>query len=349
MIILTGAAGFIGSHVAEFFQKDNALICVDKPDHFRSRGYSDFLQETLADWVSGDPQPSRHKVLDRQYFLPLLQKIKPEPVDDETRKLLADGDKIEAVFHIGACTDTSQDRDPDFLKIWNIDYSKSIWNWCADNKVPLLYASSAATYGGGEHGFSDAHAGIEKLKPLNPYAISKHQFDLWALEQAAKGHAPPNWYAMKFFNVFGEQEGHKGAMASPVYHSFHYIQKHGKGRLFKSHHPDYKDGEQTRDFIYVHDIVQLMNHLWQNRPASGVYNFGTGKGRTFHDLMKALFAALDKPLEIEWVETPQQYRAAYQYFTEADLSKLSATANFDKEFTSLESAVLKYCRWLQKQ
>jgi len=355
MIIITGAAGFIGSHVAKHFSElnsKNRLLLVDNPEHFRSRRYFMADEITLSDWATGqDTKESRHKVIDRAYFPKVLDVIQAEaPANNPKAKehvLLAPGEKIELVIHLGACTNTAEFRK-DFLQEWNVDYSKKIWQWCAKNKVPLIYASSGATYGNGEEGFSDNDETSLKLKPMNPYGESKQDFDLWVLQEIAQGApTPPHWYGLKFFNVYGPHETHKGSMASAVLHSFRHIARTGSCKLFRSHNPKIKDGEQKRDFIHVNDIVSIIDFLAAKLPISGIYNCGTGKARSFYSMMEALFKALDKPIKVDWVETPEQYRKAYQYFTEARMEKL-ISVGYKKPFITLEEGVADYAAWLLK-
>ena len=342
MIILTGAAGFIGSQIAERLGQHHRLILVDRPEHFRNRGYVDSGETTLVDWAHGqDNRESRHKILDREYFPKILQKIHR---DDEV--LVPKGEKIEWVIHLGACTDTAETRK-DFLDTWNVEFSKSIWNWCAQEKVPLIYASSGATYGNGELGFSDSWETALQLKPMNPYGQSKQDFDLWVHEQIHAKKMPPYWYGLKFFNVYGPHEGHKGPMASAVLHSFRHIQRTGSCKLFRSAKSDVKDGEQSRDFIHVDDIANIIDFMMDKKPKSALYNCGTGKARTFYSMMEALFAALDKPIKVDWIDTPEQYKKAYQYFTEADMSRLLAVG-YDRPFKSLEDGVASYVEWLSE-
>jgi ADP-L-glycero-D-manno-heptose 6-epimerase len=220
----------------------------------------------------------------------------------------------------------------------NINYSKEIWNLCANNRIPLVYASSAATYGLGEYGYKDDHEIIEKLKPLNPYGESKNEFDKWVLKQ---NHTPPFWAGLKFFNVYGPNEYHKGRMASVIFHAFNQIQEKGQVKLFRSHNPNYKDGEQLRDFVYVKDVTEVCMFLMKEKPASGIYNLGSGKARTFLDLAKNTFYALGKEPNIEFIDTPMDIRDKYQYFTEADMNKL-INAGYNKAFTSLEDGVKDY-------
>lgn len=352
MIILTGAAGFIGSHLAEKL-KAHRLLLVDNPGHFRARGYFQPQAPEAMDFATDRMPEERHKVVDRAYFPKVLGKLKAAtPTSAAAEKtpnaaLVPPGEKIEWVIHIGACTDTGE-TDKNYLDQWNVDYTKSIWEWCAREGVPLIYASSAATYGNGSAGFSDEHKRIPELAPLNPYGQSKQDFDLWALDQVKAGEkTPPHWYGLKFFNVYGPQEGHKGRMASAVLHSYRSIIKTGRCPLFRSHNPSVRDGEQSRDFIHVDDIVTICEFLREKKPASGIYNCGTGRARTFLDLIKALYASLGQAPQIDWMDTPEKYRKAYQYFTQAEMQKLTA-AGFDHSYLSLEEGVARYVAWLQE-
>lgn len=349
MIILTGAAGFIGSHFVESLGEEHRLLLVDDPKHFRDRRYGETGEASLWDWATGsEDKPGRHKILDRAYLPKILAAISPQaPTGKATAKenvLIPHGEKIDWVLHIGACTNTAEMRK-DFLDQWNVDYSKALWNWCVKHQVPLVYASSGATYGNGEQGFSDSWETAEKLKPMNPYGQSKQDFDLWVEGEVKAGRTPPHWYGLKFFNVYGNREAHKGPMASPVLHSYRHIQRTGSCKLFRSHNPAVKDGEQSRDFIHVSDIVKLTRFVMEAKPESRLYNCGTGKARTFHSMMEALFHALGKPMQIEWVETPPQYRKAYQYFTQADMSAMQK-AGYRDSFLSLEEGVATYVKWL---
>jgi ADP-L-glycero-D-manno-heptose 6-epimerase len=244
---------------------------------------------------------------------------------------------IEIVFHLGARTDTISE-DTAVFNALNLQYSKDIWKICTAHSIPLVYASSAATYGDGQYGFSDAHEMVPKLEPLNAYALSKQQFDLWVLEQKD---TPPNWYGLKFFNVYGPNEYHKARMASVIYHAFHQIKSTGKLNLFKSHRPDYQDGGQKRDFIYVKDVLQMVWDVYAKKPASGLYNVGTGKARTFEDLGKATFKSLGLNTNIEYIDMPEDLREKYQYFTEADMSKWKS-AGLPLPATSLDDGVKDY-------
>jgi len=220
----------------------------------------------------------------------------------------------------------------------NLNYTKNIWEKCTLYNIPLIYASSAATYGLGEYGYIDSHDVVENLKPLNPYGESKNDFDKWALKQDKK---PPFWAGLKFFNVYGPNEYHKGRMASVILHAYKQINETGGMKLFRSHNPEFKDGEQLRDFVYVKDVVNVIQFLMENKPESGLYNLGTGKARTFIDLVKATFEAMGMPSQITFIDTPEDIRDKYQYFTEADMSKLK-DAGYSKEFTSLEEGVNDY-------
>jgi ADP-L-glycero-D-manno-heptose 6-epimerase len=350
MIVLTGSAGFIGSHVADHFSNESLLL-VDDPAHFRERPYFDPGSLSLWDFATGQTdKPQKHKIVDRAYFTKVLEKIGPSSQPDSKAKenvLIPPGQKIELVIHLGACTNTAETR-LDFLDQWNVGYTKAIWNWCAKHRVPLVYASSGATFGGGEHGFSDSWETAAKLKPLNAYGQSKQDFDLWAKAQIDAGHpAPPHWYGLKFFNVYGPRETHKGRMASAVLHSYREIVQKGSCRLFRSHDPKVMDGEQSRDFIHVKDIVSLIDHFAKNKPASGLYNCGTGKAHTFLALVGALFKALERPMKVDWMDTPEQFRKAYQYFTEADMSH-TVGSGYKKPFIGLEAGVADYVEWLKK-
>ena len=310
VIVVTGAAGFIGSYLVGYLNHlgFDQLILVD-----------DFSVEAKSANLAN--KRFLHKIHREQFF---------------DWKLSHKG-QIKHVFHLGARTDTTE-MDYAVHKKWNLDYSKSIWKMCTAGNIPLVYASSAATYGNGEHGYVDDHDVVTKLQPLNPYGVSKNEFDIWALEQK---NTPPFWAGLKFFNVFGPNEYHKGRMASVIFHAYNQIKEKGEVKLFRSHNPDYKDGEQIRDFIYVKDVVQICVWLMQNQPASGLYNTGTGKARTFKDLVKAIFDTLHLPENIVFVDTPIDIRDKYQYFTEADMTKLHK-AGYDAPFYSLEDGVKEY-------
>jgi ADP-L-glycero-D-manno-heptose 6-epimerase len=246
---------------------------------------------------------------------------------------------VEFIFHIGARTDTTEFNMAVFDEL-NLDYTKKVWQACTRYGIPMLYASSAATYGDGTLGYDDTDASlIDKLQPLNPYGVSKNEFDKWALQQTA---APPRWYGLKFFNVFGPNEYHKGRMASVVFHAFNQVTSGpGTVKLFRSHNPAYADGGQLRDFIYVKDVVDVLYFLMQQTAPSGIYNLGTGRARTFLDLATAVFTALNLPPAIEFIDTPADIRDKYQYFTEAGMGKLRA-AGYEKPFYTLEEGIEEY-------
>jgi len=312
MIVVTGAAGFIGSVLTGKLNKEGLtdLILVD-----------DFNKEIKNKNLEGKQFT---KKIPRDSFISWLDKNHTE---------------TDFILHIGARTDTTEFDKSVFDKL-NLNYTKDIWNRCTDYDIPLIYASSAATYGMGEYGYNDDHAVVDKLKPLNPYGESKNDFDKWALKQPKQ---PPFWAGLKFFNVYGPNEYHKSRMASVIFHAFHQIKNTGKVKLFRSHNPKFKDGEQLRDFIYVKDVVDVIIYLMNQRPESGLYNLGTGKARTFVDLAKSTFEALDLQPNIEFIDTPEDIRDKYQYFTEANMRKLLATG-YHKPFTALENGVDDYVR-----
>lgn len=312
MIVVTGAAGFIGSQLIGRLNADNFndIIAVDKFGIPEKAGNLDGL--TIKEKV------------DRDAFMSWLD---------------ANHVETEFIFHIGAKTDTTL-FDRELLKRLNTDYSKEIWKRCVSYQIPLVYASSAATYGLGEYGYKDDETLIPKLKPLNPYGDSKQEFDVWALEQKEK---PFFWAGLKFFNVYGPNEYHKGRMASVIFHAYNQIKNTGGMKLFRSHNPQYRDGEQQRDFVYVKDVVGVCVWLMHNRQNSGIYNLGSGKARTFKDLVKAVFAAMDKEENITYIDTPEDIRDKYQYFTEADMEKLHSIG-YKKRFTTLEDGVTNYIK-----
>lgn len=312
MIVVTGAAGFIGSCLISRLNKDNFnyIIAVD-----------DFSNAEKNKNLEG--LKIQEKVHRDDFFTWL---------DEEKNHRL-----VEFIFHIGARTDTTE-FDKEIFDRLNVNYSKEIWKRCCDYQIPVVYASSAATYGLGELGYEDNHDIIPQLKPLNPYGDSKNDFDIWALQQEKK---PFFWAGLKFFNVYGPNEFHKSRMASVIFHAFNQITKTYAMKLFRSHNPNFKDGEQTRDFIYVKDLIDVIIFLMHHRKDSGIYNLGTGHARTFLDLVKATFKAMDIPENISFIDTPIDIRDKYQYFTEANMSKLRSIG-YDKPFTSLEDGVTDY-------
>jgi ADP-L-glycero-D-manno-heptose 6-epimerase len=245
----------------------------------------------------------------------------------------------EQVYHLGACSRTTE-TDWQYLKSNNLEYSQRIWTACVRQKTRLFYASSAATYGDGSAGFDD-QGDLTGLKPLNLYGRSKHEFDLWALQEVAANRKPAQWVGYKFFNVFGPGEAHKGRMASMVYHGFHQVQAGGEIRLFESYRPGIPHGGQTRDFIYVKDVIRVMLDLTAKPNICGLFNLGTGKARSFNDLARSIFAALQRPPQIEYISMPSDLRNAYQYHTEATMRKMEA-CGINVKFRSLEDSVADY-------
>ena len=328
-IVITGADGFIASNLAK------------KLNHL---GYDNLI---LVDSLE---EHSKNHNLDNVECVDAIER------DQFIEWLTENSDEVEFIFHLGARTDTSEFNFR-VLDSLNLSYSKALWEVCTVKQIPLLYASSAATYGMGENTFSDDHALIKNLKPLNPYGLSKHLFDLFVLEQTQ---TPPFWCGLKFFNVYGPHEFYKGRMASVVLHAYSQIKKTGKVKLFKSHHPDFKDGQQLRDFIYVDDVVDVclyfFNNAMQNEQhttdngkdkiENAIYNLGTGNARTFKHLVNAIFNALNLPPHIEYIPTPEDIRDKYQYFTEAKIDKLVA-AGYDKNFINLEDGVKNYVHFLE--
>lgn len=310
MIVVTGAAGFIGS----------CLL-----GKMNTKGFEDIV---IVDEFSN---PEKNKNFAEKKF---KEKIHRE---DFIEWLNSNHSSVDFIFHIGARTDTAEFDMRIFDKL-NINYSKDIWKACTKFKIPLIYASSAATYGLGEYGYEDDHSIVSKLKPLNPYGESKNIFDIWVLEQTEK---PPFWAGMKFFNVYGPNEYHKSRMASVIIHAYKQILETGKVKLFRSHNPDFKDGEQLRDFIYVKDLVNVLCFLKDHAKESGLYNLGTGVARSFLDLAKATFKALHKEEYIEYIDTPIDIRNKYQYFTEANMKKLRSIG-YDMPFYTLEAGIREY-------
>lgn len=310
MIVVTGAAGFIGSYLTGKLNKAGYkdLILVDKLDD---------------PWKEVNLRKKEYrKFIDRDFFF---------------KWLIKHADDVEFIFHLGARTDTVG-QEPDLYQQLNLIYSQRLWNICSEIQVPLLYASSAATYGNGEEGFSDSHLNISNLRPLNLYGWSKHDFDVWALKQVR---TPPFWAGMKFFNVYGPNEYHKGRMASVVLHAFKTIKETGRMRLFRSHHTDYKDGEQSRDFIFVEDISDVMMFFMETQRSTGIFNVGTGRARSFVDLTTSVFKSMDLTPDILFIDTPVDLRGRYQYFTEADIHKLR-NVGYTKAFTELEEGIGQY-------
>jgi ADP-L-glycero-D-manno-heptose 6-epimerase len=319
IIIVTGAAGFIGSCMVEYLNENGYenLIIVD-----------DFgVEEKRKNWEA----KKFINAVERQSLFEWLQVNEP---------------KVSAFIHLGARTDTTEFNYAIHEEL-NVEYSKNVWNYCVQNNVPLIYASSAATYGSGEFGYDDNHELPFKLQPLNPYGVSKNEFDKWALQETTQ---PSFWAGLKFFNVYGPNEYHKARMASVIWHSFNQIKKDGVVKLFKSHRPDFKDGQQLRDFVYVKDLVSVIFWMMEKtignehlKIEKGLYNLGTGIARSFEALVNATFAGLDLEPNIEYVDMPSDIRNKYQYFTEANMQKLKA-AGYTKAFYSLEEGVDDYVR-----
>lgn len=322
MIIVTGAAGFIGYQVAKkLVQQKQAVLGVDDLLFFETRKEHQDIHVEKA-----DPEA----ILDRSFFENQIKIGKP----------------ITGIIHMGACTDTTEMR-LDYLKKVNLDYSKTLWNLATEFKVPFVYASSAATYGGGEHGYDDDESKMALLKPLNPYGDSKLQFDLWALDEEKAGRAPPAWSGFKFFNVYGFGERHKVKMSSVVLQGFDQIRAQSQLKLFRSHKDGIADGEQKRDFVYVGDVANILLFALQKPIRRGIYNLGSGKARSFLDLAKATFHSLGKEPKIEFIDTPIAIRDRYQYFTEAKMDKLKREG-YASAMTTLEEGVKQYVEALLK-
>ncbi len=310
MIVITGAAGFIGSCLISKLNSQGIenIILVD-----------DFSHPTKE--VNYATKKFSQKI-ERSQFINWFE---------------LNVQAVSFVYHIGARTDTTE-FNVDIFNELNLSYTKAIWNLCSTHAIPMIYASSAATYGLGEYGYDDDEKNIPFLKPLNPYGDSKNDFDKWALTQKT---APPIWAGFKFFNVYGPNEFHKARMASVIFHSYHQIQEKYFVKLFKSHNPNYSDGGQLRDFVYVKDLIDVLYFSYTNQLQSGIYNLGSGKARTFLDLATATFKALNKVPNIEFIDTPIDIRGKYQYFTEANMAKLIAQG-YTKPFYSLENGVTDY-------
>lgn len=315
MIVVTGGAGFIGSNLVAAFSSSGTspvIVCddMDSPDKIRNCEKHNIAEivapRDLMAWLA------RHT------------------------------GQVTAIFHLGASSSTVE-TNVDFVLDNNLDFSLRLWRWCAAHGVRFIYASSAATYGGGGDGFDDDNdpSALARLQPLNLYGWSKLAFDLNAVTLAAAGIRPPQWAGLKFFNVYGPNEYHKGGQQSLVVQLFHQIQETGKARLFKSHNPDYADGGQLRDFIWVGDCVDMMQWLYENPSVNGIFNVGTGQARSFADLARAAFSALGKPENIEYIDTPPQIREHYQYYTQANMDRVRATG-YDKPATPLETGVRTY-------
>ena len=311
-LIVTGAAGFIGARFIEACNRLNReVISVDCPAYFTERKQHHGVQFG--------------EIIDREKLMSWLESSKP---------------KISGIVHLGACTDTFE-MDVSYLNRANFEYSQGIWNYCSQHKIPLVYASSAATYGNGEIGFDDDESNMARLKPLNPYGESKRLFDIWTLGEEKKGNHPPQWAGFKFFNVYGYGELHKEKMASLIPHAVEQVISSGKIRLFKSHRNGIADGHQKRDFIYVSDLIEVLFFALDKPIKRGIFNLGTGQARTFLDLAKAVFTGMGRPEHIEFIDTPGHLREHYQYFTEAKMEKLRAEG-YQRPFTPIEAGVKEY-------
>lgn len=311
MIVVTGAAGFIASGLV---------------GTLNSCGIEDIVI------VDDFTQTRKNKNWETKRYVAKVQR------EDFLEWFDTNAAKVDFVFHLGARTDTTEFDWNVFQKL-NLDYTCGIWTRCCTYNIPLIYASSAATYGAGEHGYIDDHAIVPMLKPLNPYGRSKNDFDLWALAQEKQ---PPFWVGTKFFNVYGPNEYHKGRMASVVLHTFETVKKTGKMQLFRSHNPKFEDGMQLRDFIYVKDVINILIHMYNTRPVSGLYNVGTGNAESFLELATSTFIAMDRPVNIEFVDMPEDIRDKYQYFTEADTTKLRKA--YEYPMLSLREGVADYVK-----
>ncbi|HKR04413.1 MAG TPA: ADP-glyceromanno-heptose 6-epimerase [Bacteroidia bacterium] len=312
MIIITGAAGFIGSCFVKKLNDER------------------FFDLVLVDDFSDE---KKNKNLEGKIFSKKIHR------DEFISWLKGNHRLVQFVFHIGARTDTAEISKEIFDRL-NLNYSKELWKSCIEFGLPLVYASSAATYGDGAFGYDDDDSQINNLVPLNPYGDSKNEFDKWALRQEKK---PYFWIGLKFFNVYGPNEYHKARMASVIFHAFNQIRTTGKVKLFRSHRPDYKDGMQLRDFVYVKDVTEVCYFFLHHRKDSGIYNLGTGKARTFYDLAAAVFRAVNKKINIEFIDIPEDIRDKYQYFTEARMNKLKKIG-YTQSFSSLEEGIDHYVK-----
>lgn len=314
MIVITGGAGMIGSIIAWHLNqqgRDDLVIAdqLQQPEQWQNLCHRD-----IADY------------LDKEELFPWLDS------HDERRK------GIDAIIHMGAISNTAE-RDFNRLLQDNLRYSQHLWMWCARHGIPLLYASSAATYGAGEHGYDDRQ---QSLRPLNSYGYSKYLFDRWVLRQVSAGAAtPPQWCGLKFFNVYGPNEYHKQRMASVVFHTFNQVRESGTMRLFRSERAGVADGMQSRDFIYVKDAAKVVVYFLENPQISGIFNVGSGDARTFNDLAENVMVSMGKEKSVTWVDMPDDLKGKYQYFTQASMHKLRA-AGYTQPFTSLEDGIRDY-------
>ena len=325
MVVVTGAYGFIGSCLVGFLNEKGITDIIAVDDFSKTEKEPNLVGKHIAQRI------------ERSEFIEWLSNNAQSPKESKRT--------VSAIFHLGARTDTTE-FDYSILEKLNLEYSKDVFHICIKHSIPIIYASSAATYGAGEWGYDDHDPSVsEHLKPLNPYGISKNEFDKWVFETIGNNQewATAHWFGLKFFNVYGPNEYHKGRMASTIFHFFNQIQAKGEVSLFKSHRPDFEDGEQMRDFVYVKDVLKVMWFLFQNHATvhSGIYNLGTGKARAFNDVVKNVFKNAHKPLTINYIPTPEDIRDKYQYFTEANMNKLH-TEGYNEKFYSLEEGIEDY-------
>ncbi|WP_232224348.1 ADP-glyceromanno-heptose 6-epimerase [Candidatus Paracaedibacter symbiosus] len=317
MILITGATGFIGSNYAHLLatQGEEIVVC---------------------DWFG------HHHKWKNLSGLNLADIVVPEQALEWLKH-----NKISLVVHMGAISTTTE-SDVDYLLKQNFEFSKQLWNWCADAQIRFIYASSAATYGAGEHGFVDDNSidYLQKLRPLNAYGWSKNLFDMWAVTHTARGHHPPQWAGLKFFNVYGPRETHKGPQRSVAHQLYEQAGRGETIKLFKSYNPSYPDGGQLRDFVFVDDCCNVIEWLRQTPAVSGILNVGTGKARSFTDITHALSQATGQEVKVEFIDMPAQIRQHYQYFTQSDMTRLRQVG-YPQEFTSLEQGVAEYVRFLK--
>ena len=311
MIVITGAAGFIGYNVLKSLRGLYNIVAVDNN-----------VERLIEKGHKGITYLS---------------------VEDSYLWLEFNAPAIEYVIHLGARTDTMEQDEEVFNRL-NFNYSKFIWNFCYEEGVPLIYASSAAVYGDGTWAFSEKTKEMD-LKPLNPYGWSKLKFDMWVLNQEEQ---PPFWAGLRFFNVYGQHEDHKGKMASVVYHLYNQIKETGGVKLFRSHKNECEDGEQMRDFIHIKDIVNVIFNFVMTDKESGIYNLGTGNARSYNDLARAVFKSLGIKKNISYIDTPIEIRDSYQYFTEAEMDKLTKMG-YRNNFTSLEKGIDLYIKHLENE
>ena len=315
MIILTGGGGMIGSMIAW---------------HLNTQmNFDDFV---IVDDLVNEQQENNFK---KRKFIEYIAK-------DDLEKYLNDKKNVSAVIHMGAISATTESNFNRLLQS-NIRFSQALWHWCAENKVPFIYASSAATYGDGSVGYDDNESELDKLSPLNAYGYSKHFFDRWVqLELSKNQPTPPQWCGLKFFNVYGPNEYHKGRMASVAFHAFNQFKETNQIKLFKSEHPSYADGMQVRDFIYVKDAVKIIIFFLNNNNFSGLYNAGTGNAETFKALAEAvLINTKGQPDDIKYIEMPNDLKGKYQYYTQATMNKINSIG-FNDNFMNLKEGVTDY-------